>query len=180
MAQAKRKKRFFDVEMPVLGKATQLFGYEMEELNGKTITYDLTRMLRGKSYVMTLKVVADTKTATAEPRSVTLLQYYMRKIVRKGTNYIEDSFKAKCLDDEVEIKPFMVTRRKVSQAVRKAIRELAKEEIVKYLTQKNSADIFDDILKNQLQKQISVKVKKIYPLSACEIRTFKIIRAQKE
>ncbi len=104
----------------------------------------------------------------------------MRRIVRKGTNYIEDSFKAKCLDGEVEIKPFMVTRRKVSQAVRKAIRELAKEEIVKYLTQKNSADIFDDILKNQLQKQISVKVKKIYPLSACEIRTFRIISAQKE
>ena len=49
MAQAKRKQRFFDVEMPILNRETQLYAYEIEELNGRSIKYDLTRLLRGKS-----------------------------------------------------------------------------------------------------------------------------------
>ena len=44
MAIAKRKKIFFDVEIPLLKKNTQLQAYEIEELDGKFIRYDLTRL----------------------------------------------------------------------------------------------------------------------------------------
>ena len=49
MAIAKRKKRFFDVEIPLIGKTTHLLAFDLEELKDKIITYDLTRLLRGKS-----------------------------------------------------------------------------------------------------------------------------------
>ena len=37
MAQAKKRQRFFDVDMPIIGKDTQLYDYELENLNGKII-----------------------------------------------------------------------------------------------------------------------------------------------
>jgi ribosomal protein S3AE len=34
--------------------------------------------------------------------------------------------------------------------------------------------IFDDILKGKIQKELSLKLKKIYPLSLCEIRVLEV------
>ena len=39
---------------------------------------------------------------------------------------------------------------------------------------KKAEEIFDDILKGNIQKPLSMKLKKIYPLSLCEIRILKI------
>jgi ribosomal protein S3AE len=91
-------------------------------------------------------------------------------MVRKGTNYVEDSFPAECKDAELRIKPLLVTRRKVSRTVRNELRKKAREELTNYVKTKKSEDLFDEIIKNQLQKPLSLKLKKIYPLALCEIR----------
>lgn len=174
MAIAKRKKRFYDVEIPLVGKETQLRDYEKESLNGKFIKYDLTRFLRGKNSILSLKIKADKDSAVAFPRSLQLLPSFLRRMVRKGTNYVEDSFPAECKDAKVRIKPFIITRRKVSRAVRKALRDKMKEELTNYAKTRSVYELFDDILKNQLQKSLSLKLKKIYPLSLCEIRILKV------
>ena len=177
MAKAKRKKKFFDVDMPIIRKETQLQGYEIKDLDGRIIKYDLTRSLKGKSVLLQLKVKVENDKATSVPRELKLLPYYLKRMVRKGTNYVEDSFSTDCKDAQIRIKPFLITRRKVSRAVRKALREKVKEELIKYAKTKNSEEIFEEVLKNQLQKTLSLKLKKIYPLSLCEIRTLK---AEKE
>ena len=91
-------------------------------------------------------------------------------MMRKGTDYVEDSFSAECKDAQVRIKPFLITRRKVPRKIRKSLREKARQELINYVKAKNSEELFDEILKNQLQKNLIVKLKKIYPLSLCEIR----------
>jgi len=174
MAIAKRKKRFFDVDMPIINKQTQLQAYEIKDLEGKFIKYDLTRLLRGKSMLIKLKVKAEDDKITSIPKEIKLMPYFLRRMVRKGTNYVEDSFSVKCKDAQVRIKPFLITRKKVSRAVRKALREKAREELIKYVKDKKSNDLFDEILKNKIQKPLSLKLKKIYPLSLCEIRVFKV------
>ena len=176
MAQTKRKKRFFDVEMPIIKSETQLIGYAIEELKGRTIKYDLTRILRGKSTMLHLEVRLDGTKATSVPKKIQLMPYFLRRMVRKGTNYVEDSFVAECKDAEVRIKPFLVTRRKVSKNIRKALREKTKTELINYLKEKTQTQIFEEILKNQLQKFLSSILKKIYPLSLCEIRFFEITK----
>jgi ribosomal protein S3AE len=175
MAIAKRKKRFYDIEIPLIGKETQLRDFEKESLNGKFITYDLTRHLRGKNSILVLKVKASKEKVVAEPRSITLLPSFIRRMVRKGTNYVEDSFFAEAKDAKVRIKPFLITRRKVSRAIRKNLRDATKEELTNYIKKKKVDSLFDDILKNQLQKVLSLKLKKIYPLSLCEIRVLKVV-----
>jgi len=174
MAQAKKRKKFFEVDMPLIKKQTQLQAYEIKELEGRFINYDLTRMLRGKSMILQLNVIIKNDKATTIPRQIKLMPYFLRRMIRKGTNYVEDSFSAKCKDSQLKIKPFLITRRKVSRAVRKALREKAKQELIEYLKNKKTEAVFDEILKNQVQKPLSLKLKKIYPLTLCEIRILKV------
>lgn len=174
MAIAKRKKRFFDVEIPIINRQTQLQAYEIKELDGRIIKYDLTRVLRGKALLLQLKVNVKDDEATTIPQESNLMPYYLRRMVRKGTNYIEDSFSAKCKDAQLKIKILLISRRKISRAVRKALREKAREELITYVKDKKSQIIFEDLLKNQIQKPLSLKLKKIYPLSLCEIRHLKV------
>ena len=176
MAQAKRKQKFFDVEMPILNKETQLYAFGLEDLAGRFIKYDLTRLLRGKSMVLKLKVKTDGKKAIAEPIEALVLPYFIRRMMRKGTNYVEDSFSASCKDAVLEIKPFMITRKKVSRAVRNALRLKSREELTSYVKNKDAKTLFEDLLKNNIQKHLSLVLKKIYPLSMCEIRIFRIVR----
>jgi len=174
MAIAKRKKIFFDVEIPLLKKNTQLQAYEIEELDGKFIRYDLTRLLKGKNMLLQLKVKVQNGKATATPRQSQLLPSFLKRMVRKGTNYVEDSFSVNCKDAQVRIKPALITRRKVFRAVRKALREKARQEIIEYVKDKSSEELFSELLRNQIQKPLSLKLKKIYPLSFCDIRILKV------
>lgn len=178
MAQAKRKKTFFDVNIPLAGKETHLQAYELKDLDGKIVNYDLTRVLRGKSMMLQSKIKVEGDKIKAIPRQIKLMPYFLKRMVRKGTNYVEDSFSVPCKDGQLRIKPFLVTRRKVSRKVRKALRDKAKEEIVEYVKDKTSEVIFEDVVKNQLQKPLSLKLKKIYPLSLCEIKTLKVEEKQ--
>ncbi len=174
MAQAKKRKKFFDVKIPIIKKETQLYGYELKELEGRNIIYDLTRFLRGKGAILKLNVKIKDNSALAEPKELIVLPYFIRKMVRKGTNYVEDSFSAECKDAFLRIKPFLITRKKVSRAVRKALREKAREELINYAKAKTVETLFDELMKNNIQKFLSLKLKKIYPLSFCEIRVFKL------
>ena len=174
MPTQKRKKRFFDVDIPTIGKTTQLQGYDIKELEGRFVKYDLTRFLKGKSMLLTSEVKIEKDEASTSPRKIILMPYFLKRMVRKGTNYVEDSFSAPCENAQVRIKPFLVTRRKVSRAVRKALREKAREELTNYIKDKPFEHLFDEIIKNQLQRQLSIKLKKIYPLSLCEIRVLQV------
>jgi ribosomal protein S3AE len=174
MAKAKKKKKFFEVEMPLIRRQTQLQAYEPKELDGRYIKYDLTRSLRGKSMLIKFKVNFKDDNLTTSPKEIKLMPYFLRRMMRKGTNYVEDSFSTQCEDAQIRIKPFLITRRKVSRAVRKALREKAREELINYVKDRPSMVLFEEILKNLLQKRLSLRLKKIYPLSLCEIRVLKV------
>jgi ribosomal protein S3AE len=174
MAQAKKKKKFFDIEIPIIGKDTQLLAYEPEELDGRIIKYDLTRLLRGKSVILIIKVKVQDGKPVAFCKKLQVMPYFLRRMMRKGTNYIEDSFSADCNDAEVVIKPFLITRRKVSRAIRNALRKKTREECANHLKDKNYEEIFDDLLKGKFQKILSLNLKKVYPLSFCDIRIFEV------
>ncbi|MCL5730302.1 MAG: hypothetical protein M1165_01915, partial [Candidatus Pacearchaeota archaeon] len=79
----------------------------------------------------------------------------------------------------LKVKLFMITRRKVHNSIKTALRGKAREETIKELENKSSETLFDELMKNQLQKELSLKLKKIYPLSACEIRVLEILKPLK-
>ncbi len=174
MAIAKRKKRFFDVEIPSINKGTQVQAYEIKELEGKTLDYDLTRLLRGKNVLAKFKITVSGEKAEAIPVEFNMTPSFLRRMIRKGTNQVDDSFYIQTKDKKAIIKPFLITRKKVPRKVRVALRNKAKEEVINYAKDKTYGQIFEDVLKNSLQKELSFKLKKIYPLSLCEIRILRI------
>ena len=174
MAQAKRKKRFFEVEVPLIRKETHLLAFEPEEIDGKTIKYDLTRLLKGKNVILYLKVRKQDNKFVAFPTKIETIHSSLSRVVRRGTDYVEDSFLIYCKDAQLRVKPFMITRRKVHKSIRKALRNKAKEELTNEMKDKRAETIFEEMLKNQIQKNLSLKLKKIYPLSACEIRILEV------
>src|SRR3989338_7153521 len=152
MAKSKKitKKSFFEVKAPITSAKISLYASSPEELDGKIMTIDLTRSLRGKSFELKLRVKKD-----------------------------QDSLITESKDGHVVIKPFMITRKKVSRGVRNKIREIAKKYLESHVGTRTTKELFNEIITNKIQKEMSLKIKKVYPLALCEIRTFKIVESKK-
>lgn len=168
------KKGFFEVKAPLTSAPIHLYGATAEEFNGRFVKLDLTRSLKGKSFELKLRVNHENGELKGEPVTLELAGSYIRKSIRKGTDYVEDSFAAECRDFNVRIKPFMLTRKKVSRAVRNALRTNARNFIESYIKARTAGEIFSELTANKLQRELSFKLKKIYPLALCEIRYFGI------
>ncbi|MDP3881469.1 MAG: hypothetical protein Q8Q31_01170 [Nanoarchaeota archaeon] len=181
MAKSKKiaKKTFFDVKAPITSAKISLYASSLEELDGKIITLDLTRSLRGKSFELKLKVKKDQDSLTSEPIGLELMGSYIRKMIRGGTDYVEDSFKVESKDGLVIVKPFMITRKKVSRGVRNKIREATKKHLESHIKTRTTKELFNEVITNKIQKDLSLKIKKIYPLALCELRTLKIVEEKK-
>lgn len=164
------KKKFLQVNIPLINKEIELLGNSIESLDNRFIKLDMTSDLRGKSLELNLKVSLKEGKAVAEPLQAYLLEYYIRRMMRKGTDYVEDSFLVNCKDHRIRIKPFMITRKRVSKQVRKALRDCTKKEIEEYVKEKNFQNLVIDMINNKIQKELNQKLKKIYPLGLCEIK----------
>lgn len=174
------KKKFFEIQLPIINQKASLLATKEEELTGRTIKIDLTRKLRGKSLEIIFKIKLDKEKVKAQAYRLQLLGYFIRRMMRKSIDYVEDSFSAQCKDSILRIKPFLITRKKVSRRVRKALRNKAREEIEKTIKEEKYEDIFSEILSNKFQRTLSLKLKKIYPLSFCDIRDIYVEKSRQE
>jgi len=168
------KKKFFEVEIPLLNENYEVLGSSLDELSNKVIKIDATRKLRGKGIDILFRIELKEGKAIAVPKKLKLLPSFMVHMMHKGITYVEDSIKAETKESKVIIKPFLITRKKVSRAVRRTLRNSARNWLIDYLKTKEDNEVFQEILSNQVQKPLSLKLKKIYPLAICEIRVFEV------
>ncbi len=164
------KKKFFELELPIIKQKVELYGTSEDDLEGRSVKIDLTRKLRGKGVEIIFKVIKDKEKLNVIPSRLHLFSYYIRRMMRKSVDYVEDSFDVESKNAHLRVKPFLITRKKVTRNVRKALRNKAKEEIIKSFGNKNFEDIFDELISNRFQRNLSLKLKKIYPLGFCDIR----------
>ncbi|MCX6748824.1 MAG: hypothetical protein NT076_04425 [Candidatus Pacearchaeota archaeon] len=174
------KKKFFQVDLPLVDQKAELLAYHEENLAGRTIKLDLTRKLRGKSLEITFALKSENEKIIAVPKRLLLLGYFIRRAVRKGIDYVEDSFKANCKDAELIIKPFLIARKKVSRAIRNALRVKAKEAILETIKNLSYEELFSEILQGKFQRNLLVVLKKVYPLALCEIRDIVVLKSQEK
>jgi len=175
-AQKLEKRSFFEVRVPMTSAKIYLYSSSADNLVGKVVNLDLTRSLRGKSLELKAKIKKEGEELVGEPISVILAGSYVRRMMRKGTDYVEDSFNAECRDGVVVVKPFMITRNKVSRPIRNKLRMTAKDYVLAQFKSRTAREIITSIMTNKLQKEISQKLKKIYPLAVCEIRWLEVIK----
>ena len=172
------RKKYIDVQIPILGETTRVLGTP-ENLHNKTIKLDLTRKLRGKGLTITLRIFNMEGKLIAIPKDLQLTTSYIRRMMRKRTDYVEDSFQARCSDVRVTVKPLLITRKKVSRAVRRNLRNVAREFLLDYMKEKEYLEIYNEILDGTIQKTMLPKLKKVYPLSFSDIRIFETKELEK-
>jgi len=168
------KKRVYDVEIPVIGQTIQVLSANPENLVGRTIKIDLTRALKGKNIDSSVIIEKENDKLYGKFFYIKLLPSFIRRMIRKSVSYIEDSFTAESKDGKIIIKPYLLARKRIHRSVRKAIRDRAKEVILEYVKDRTNDDVFFSILSGNLQKEIAINLKKIYPLALSEIRIAKV------
>ncbi|MFH1308131.1 MAG: hypothetical protein ABIH72_04725 [archaeon] len=173
------KKKFLEVQIPLIKTEIKVLAEEPKDVEGRNIKLDLTRQLRGKSIEATFKIKIEDKKLVAETIRLLVMPYFIRRMMRKSTSYVEDSFETDAKDYKIRIKTLLITRKKVHRSVRKALRIATKEYLMEYVRDKKTEEIFSEIISSRLQKPMSQKLKKIYPLGLCEIRDIKKVGKQK-
>jgi ribosomal protein S3AE len=167
------RKKFIDVKVAMVNESLPVLG-EPESLVNKTIKLDLSRKLKGRGLEVVFQILTKDKELTAYPKNMTLMRSYITRMMRKRVNYVEDSFTSSCIDIPVTIKPFLITRKKVSRAIRNNLRKTAREFILEYTKTKTYMELAESILFGEMQKEMYPKLKKVYPLSLCEIRVLEV------
>jgi ribosomal protein S3AE len=168
------KKKFFEIEIPLVGEKFEAQANSVQELNNKTIKLDLTRELRGKSVEVIFSIKVEDSKATGIPKKLTLLPFFIKHMLHTGIDYVDDSFVCESRESKIKIKTFFITRKKVSRQVRKTLRNSARNWLTDYSKEKTNNELFQEILSNTFQKPLSLKLKKIYPLAICEIKSLEI------
>ena len=130
--------------------------------------------MKGKNFELKLKVKKTAEGLEGEPMSLVLMGSYIRRMMRTGIDYVEDSFSVQMTDGKARIKPFMITRNKVSRAVRRELRNNTQKFLEGYVKTRTTKEVFNDIITNKVQKELFVRLKKVYPLALCEIRIFEL------
>jgi ribosomal protein S3AE len=171
-----KRKKFIKVDIPLINTGIELIGNSPEDIQGKTIKLDLTRQLKGKGVEAVVKIELEEGKAVAKPKKIKLMPYFIRRMIRKRISYVEDSFETPSQESMVLIKPFLITRKKVSKAVRKALRNRCQNWVKDYVAERSNDELFQEILGNRMQKPLSLHLKKTYPLSLCEIRVLDVKR----
>ena len=164
------RKKNFEVEVPLINSSFSVPAIAIKDLHDKTLKIDTTRILHGKSIELIVSVKVEDNKATGIPKKMTLMPFYIRRMIRNNISYIEDSFICSATDAKFRIKPVMITRKAVHRSVRKALSQKAREEIESFCKDKTLDEVFSEVLSGNFQKELSLKLKKIYPLSLCEIR----------
>jgi ribosomal protein S3AE len=136
----------------------------------------MTRKLRGIGCEFIFQIKVDKEQMNIIPKRIHIFGFFIRRLIRAGTDYVEDSFDVTCKDAIIKVKPFMITRKKVHKKVRKALREEAKKEIIESMKEKTYEEIFVELLQDNFQKVLSKKLKKIYPLSFFDIRDIYVVK----
>jgi len=165
------KLKFFDVKLELINKRIPILGKSLQDIEHRRILFDMTRELNGKMAEAKFDVRIKDNEAYGDIVYFGLIQNYARRLVRKGTSPVEDSFVAISKDGfKLRLKPLLVTRKKVPRSIRKRLREKARELITDFVKKNEKDKIFTSIINYILQKQIMIELKKIYPLLICEIR----------
>lgn len=98
-------------------------------------------------------------------------QAYLRRMVRKSVQKIEDSFFVVTKDNvKLVVKPVFVTKVKILRGVATRLRKTARELVAQTAKDTASAELFSKVISNKLQMELKEAFKKIYPVSLSEIR----------
>jgi ribosomal protein S3AE len=149
--------------------------YTNDEMIGKTISMNLsmiTKDMKKQNVIMSFRVkeVKDNKGIT-ELTGYALSLAYIKRLVRRKRDKIDDSFIAKCKEGKsIRIKTVIMTNSKTYESANSAIRLSLRAKIKKSLKEMSFEEFINALVNVRLQKDWKSSLSKIYPLKFLEVR----------
>ena len=178
IAVKKKKKSWLSIQAPefmghaILGESNV---YEKEELVGKTLCLNLatiTNDMKKQNINVTFKVIGvhEGKGQTQLVDYV-LVPSYIKRLIRRKREKVEDSFLAKTKDGKVvRVKPIAITNSDTYNSIVTKIRLGMKAMIRNELKEKTYDEFVTDLMSMKIQKAMKEKLNKIYPLKYVDVR----------
>lgn len=179
----KKKKKWYGIIAPkefnnkLIGET---FAAEPGEMVGRALKVNLMNLYndyKRQGVNLRLKVVSvNDDNAVCKTVGYELLKSHSRRAVRKGTDKMDDSFVAEAKDGaKLRVKPMIITRHRVSDAVVSDIRKKAAAYLSGKFKELNSIEVFESIIQTKLQKELRGSLLKTCPIGACEIRSLELL-----
>ena len=175
-----RKKKWLKIIAPrtfnnmVLGES---YVYDAKQLIGKSLKVNMMTLSRDPKQqhlnILFKVTKLDGDTGLAEVKGFVIVPSFLKRIVRRGKNRLDMSFKCKIKDKVIRIKPILLTRSQTHSSVLKDLRKTAIEIIKKAFANYKYDDLVMDLLAYKVQRKIKSDLGKIYPLKSCDIRSIK-------
>ena len=172
----KKKKSWIKILAPSMFR-NKVIGetIKRDKLVGKTIKVSLSNLIGDmkKQNINLGFVITNVKDDKAETEiyKYFLSVGYLKRLVRKIRNKIDDSFIAETKDKiKIKIKPVMITRGRTSKARLTAIRKLSRELLTKFVKENSFEDFIREAGSFRIQIKLKQTLRKIYPLGLYEIR----------
>jgi len=109
--------------------------------------------------------------AYTELEEYRLYDAYVRRIVRRGTDRIDDSFIVETRDGvKVRVMTLIITQHNTVRSKHTAIRKAVRELIINEAKEKDFYEFMKDIIFGYLQEKMRKVAHKIYPIEKAEIR----------
>ncbi|MCF7872538.1 hypothetical protein K9L97_05905 [Candidatus Woesearchaeota archaeon] len=174
----KGKKLWYPIYAPKIMNNEYLgetYSYDKEKIEGKTLKLNLSTLtgnIKKQNIDVKFKVTAFAENkATTTITGVELTNSYIKRLVRRGRDKIDDSFSTMTKDKKiVRIKPLITTMNRTGNSVNSKIRLEARKLIGHYIKGKTYEEFFSDTLGFRFQKEIKETLSKIYPVKTFEIR----------
>jgi small subunit ribosomal protein S3Ae len=175
--KVKKKKWYLIVTPKDMGETVigETFLDEPELAMGRTVKVNLMQ-LTGDIKSQNIELRFEISEATESKLSTRIIGYYyapssIRRFVRRRMTRIDDSLVIMTEDGKkVRIKPFLLTRNKVTRIVEYTLRATQRKELFNFVRKTPYDALFLAIIKYQIQKEIREKLNKIYPIKSFEIR----------
>jgi len=153
--------------------ASDLIGRRLD-LNISYLTGDIKR----QNVILGFRIIeAKGSDAYADIISYSMVNAYVKRIVRAGKDKIDDSFTVETKDKFfLRIKPVMLVKSKTKNSTLTTLRALARENFSKLAHTHDLKMILDGVISGKIQRDLKQLLNKIYPLNVFEIRKLDIVR----
>ncbi len=180
--KARKKKWFTLVTDGLFGNAFlgESLVYGSQDLNGRIMAVNLmtlTNDMKQQSHSVRFKINEIREdTAIGSLISYEIMPSSIKRMVRKDVERVDGSFVATTSDGiKLRVKQLLVTKTSTTRSRSKLLRRMSTEFLVSMINKGTYDDFCRGVIGKGLQVQLKAYLKKVFPLKACEIRSFAIV-----
>lgn len=175
---AKKKKKWFSIIAgPEFNNAEvgETLANEDTKITGRTLEVNLANITQDpKSQNIKVKFrIKEVKgnEAHSEFISYKMLSTYVKRVIRPAKEKVDDSFQYETKDNaKIVMKTLILTKAKTKHSILSNLRNKSHELLRDYCKKIDYKNLIIDLVSHNLQKDLKNALKKVYPLSVCEIR----------